>query len=109
MGPIEPAAITAATLLASKALEGLGGKAGEATWAGMGRLVEVVHRKLTGDPRAASTLEQVERHPDDVDYIRDLAGALAAVAADDDAFRRELLALVADARRNPAVGALATK
>jgi hypothetical protein len=34
MGPIEPAAVTAATLLATNALEAAGGQAGETTWAG---------------------------------------------------------------------------
>jgi hypothetical protein len=38
MAPIEPAAITAAALLDTKALEAVGSRVGEHAWAGMGRL-----------------------------------------------------------------------
>jgi hypothetical protein len=41
VGPTEPAAITAATLLATKALEGFAGQVGETTWAGMSRLMDL--------------------------------------------------------------------
>jgi hypothetical protein len=109
MGPIEPAAITAATLLATKALEALGGKAGEHTWAGMGRLIALVRRKVTGHQPAEIALTEVERHPDDQDRIRALAELLAALAARDAVFHRELAALVTDAREDPVVGPLATQ
>jgi tetratricopeptide (TPR) repeat protein len=109
MGPIEPAAITAATLLATKALEALGGKAGEHTWTGMGRLIALVRRKVTGYQPAETALTEVERHPDDHDRIRALAEQLAALAAQDAAFHRELAALISDARRDPSIGSLATR
>jgi tetratricopeptide (TPR) repeat protein len=108
MGPIEPVAITAATLLATKALEALGGKFGEHTWGGMGRLIALVRRKVTGHQPAETALSEVERHPDDQDRIRALAELLAALAAQDAAFHRELAALVSDARRDPSIGSLAT-
>jgi hypothetical protein len=109
MGPIEPAAITAATLLASKALEALGGKAGESTWAGLGRLVTLVRRKVTGHRQAEVALAEIEQHPDDQAGICRLAEILAALGAQDAGFHRELAALVADARRDPVVGLLATQ
>jgi tetratricopeptide (TPR) repeat protein len=109
MGPIEPAAITAATLLATKAMEALGGKAGETTWAGMGRLVALVRRRFGGHHRAESTLAELDEHPEDADRIRDLAELLTSFAAQDAAFRRELVELVTDARHDPSVGPLATE
>ena len=109
MGPIEPAAITAATLLATKALEAFGGKAGETTWVGMSRLVALVRRTVTDHRQAESALAEVERHPDDQARIRELGELLAAFAARDAAFHRELASLVADARRDPTIGPLATR
>jgi len=109
MGPIEPAAITAAALLATKALEALGGKVGEHTWAEMGRLIALVRHKVTGHQPAETALSEVERHPDDQNRIRTLAELLAALAAQDATFHRELAALVADARRDPLIGSLATR
>jgi len=70
MAPIEPAAITAAALLATKALEAVGGRVGEHAWAGMGRLTTLVRNKLRGDQRAETVLAEVEQHPDDQGRIR---------------------------------------
>jgi hypothetical protein len=109
MGPIEPAAITAATLLATRALEALGGKAGESTWAGMGRLVALVRDKLRGHRGAETTLALLEERPDDPHRIRELGELLAVLAAQDTAFHQELATLIADARRDPIVGPLATQ
>jgi len=107
-GPIEPAAITAATLLATKTLEGVAGKAGESTWAGMGRLATLVRRKVSGHPAAETALAQVEQHPDDHGRIRDLAELLTAFATRDAAFHRELAALVAEAKQDATIGAFTT-
>jgi hypothetical protein len=109
MGPIEPAAITAATLLATKALEAVGGQAGQTAWAGMSRLVALVRRKVTGHRQAETALAQVQQHPEDVDRVRELGELLAAFAVQDAAFHRDLAALVDQARRDPVVGQLATK
>jgi hypothetical protein len=108
-GPIEPVAITAATLLATKALEGLGGRVGESAWAGMGRLLALVQRKVTGHGHAEIALDQVEKHPEDADRIQALGQVLAGFGARDAVFQRELATLVADARRNPTIGPLATQ
>jgi hypothetical protein len=109
VGPIEPAAITAATLLATKAPEAVGGQAGERTWAGMTQLAALVRRKVTGHRQAETTLAQVQQPPEDTDRIRELAGLLAAFAAQDAGFHRDLAALVDQARRDPVVGQLATQ
>jgi tetratricopeptide (TPR) repeat protein len=109
MGPIEPVAITAATLLATKALESLGGQAGTSAWAGLERLAGLVRRKVTGHQPAEDALAEVERHPGDQNRVRALAETLAAFGAQDVAFQRELVTLVADARGDPVVGSLATR
>jgi hypothetical protein len=109
MGPIEPAAITAATLLATKALEALGATVGESTWAGMGRLIALVRHKVTGHPQAETVLAKVEQHPDDQNRVHDLAEVLAAFAAKDAVFHRELDTLIAQAKQDPAIGAFATR
>jgi hypothetical protein len=95
--------------LATKALEALGGKAGETTWAGMTRLIALVRHKVTGYRQAESALTEVERHPDDQAGIRELGELLAALAAQDAAFHQELASLVADARRDSTIGPLATQ
>jgi hypothetical protein len=45
-------ALTAAGLLAKKALEAAGGKAGEGAWATLGRIAETIRAKFRGDPEA---------------------------------------------------------
>jgi tetratricopeptide (TPR) repeat protein len=109
LGPIEPAAITAAALLATKALEAVGGRVGEYAWAGMGRLTALVRSKLGGDRRAEAVLAEVEQHPDDQDRIRALGELLAGFADVDPVFHRELAALVTDARADRTIGSRASQ
>ena len=109
MGPIEPVALTAATLLATKALEALGGKTGEATWAGLNRLMALVRGAVSGHRQAEATLTELENHPDDQGRIRRLAEVLVAFGAQDAEFHRELVVLVGGARRDPVVGSFATQ
>jgi hypothetical protein len=109
VGPTEPAAITAATLLATKALEGFAGQVGETTWAGMSRLMDLVRHKVTGHRQAEVALRQVQQHPEDSKRVWELGELLATFAAQDDAFHRELAALVADARSDPTIGPLAAQ
>jgi hypothetical protein len=109
MAPIEPAAITAATLLATKALEAVGSQAGERTWAGMSGLVTLVRRKVAGNSQAETALAQAQQHPQDPEPVRALGELLATFAAQDAAFHRDLVALIDQARRDPVVGFLATR
>jgi tetratricopeptide (TPR) repeat protein len=109
MGPVEPAAVTAATLLATNALEGADGQPGEPAWAGMGRLVTLVRDRVRGHRQAEAALVQVERHPEDPNGVQALAAALSELAAGDDGLRAALSGLVAEAKQDPAVGAFATQ
>ena len=109
MEPIEPVAITAATLLATKALEALGNKTGETTWAGLGRLLELVRSKLTGHRQGEAALTGIAQHPANRDRILRLAEILAGFGNQDPDFHRQLAALVTEARDDPVVGSLATQ
>jgi hypothetical protein len=105
---IQPAAITAATLLAGRALDVLGGRARESTWAGMDRLAAVVRRKVRGHREGEAALAAVEHHPDDPGRVQALAAALTSLAVDEPAFQAELTELVAHAKRDPRIGAFTT-
>jgi hypothetical protein len=56
-------ALTAAGLLAKKALEAAGGKAGEGAWATLGRIAETIRVKFRGDPEATEALNRLEANP----------------------------------------------
>jgi hypothetical protein len=109
MEPIMTVAISAAVLLGTKAFEAIGTKAGETTWAGMGRLVTLIRAKARGHQWAEATLAEIERGPADPDRMRALSEILATFAAQDRRFRRELAALITEARQDPVVGPLATQ
>jgi hypothetical protein len=109
VGPIEPAAITAATLLATKALEGVGGKAGESTWAGMTRLADLVQGKLVGHRDGQAALAALDARPGELIAVQTLAAALSTLASDNLTFRAELNELVAQAKRDPTIGAFTTR
>lgn len=73
MDPATPA-LTAAGLLAKKALEAAGGKAGEGAWATLGRIAETIHAKFRGDPEATEALNRLEAKPDQ--QLTELIGQL---------------------------------
>jgi hypothetical protein len=67
-------ALTAAGLLAKKALEAAGGKAGEGAWATLGRIAETIRAKFRGDPEATEALNRLEAKPDQ--QLTELIGQL---------------------------------
>jgi len=106
---IQPVAITAATLLAGRALDALGGRATESTWAGMDHLAAVVRRKVREDRDGEAALAAVEHHPDDPGRVQALAAVLTSLAVNEPAFQAELAELVAHAKRDPSIGAFTTR
>jgi hypothetical protein len=56
-------ALTVAGLLAKKALEAAGGKAGEGAWAALGRIANAVRSRFRSDPDVTETLERLEARP----------------------------------------------
>ncbi len=67
-------ALTAAGLLAKKALEAAGGKAGEGAWATLGRIAETIRAKFRADPEATEALNRLEAKPDQ--QLTELIGQL---------------------------------
>jgi hypothetical protein len=104
----DPVAITAATLLATKAVEGFAGEAGAGLWRGFGRLVELVRSKFAQDPVATAALERVQSRPGDQTGLVELAEALRNHSQDAD-FGSQLAELVDQARRDPTVGRFVTQ
>jgi hypothetical protein len=56
-------ALPVAGLLAKKALEAAGGKAGEGAWAALGRIANAVRSRFRSDPDVTETLERLEARP----------------------------------------------
>lgn len=56
-------ALTAAGLLAMKALEAVGDKAGEGAWAVLGRIREAIWSRFRGDQEVTETLKRLEADP----------------------------------------------
>ena len=91
-----------AVLLATKGGEGFAAAAGSQTWAGFARLVGLVRAKFAGDEAAANSLVLAEAAPANPARLQDLAAAINAHAARDAEFREQLVALLGEARSDPA-------
>ena len=107
MGPTEPAALTAASLLVASTVEAQGGPAGTSAWPGHAQLSGLVQR-VTADRQVGTVLDEAIAWPQDPAAVGALAQVLAALAAEDHTFRGELVRLVGQAEHDPAVGRLAT-
>jgi len=94
---IAAAGASAATLFASKAVEGAGSKAGEALTAIVGKVVDLVRHKAKHDKALEGALIVVDDDPSDATGIEMLGKLLAKRAATDPVFARELLALIDEA------------
>ncbi len=106
---VDPLTLTVATVLATKALESVGGEAGRSAWSAMGRLVGVVRRRFARDPRATAVLERAQEAPDDTVSLQHLAEALQDHIAQDPIFHSELAAWIEEVRRHPALGGFVTQ
>jgi hypothetical protein len=106
---LDPLALTAATLLTTRALEGLGGEAGKSAWLGVQRLARAVREKLANDPDGESVLEHARTIPQDQALILRLAQVLDRHLSEDTAFHATLTGFVADMRRNPVAGQFVTQ
>jgi tetratricopeptide (TPR) repeat protein len=102
MGSIEPAAATAATLLARGSLVG-----GEELAAP--ELAALVNARLPNHPDLRSALEQARAQPEDRGPVGALAQALTRMGEQDPAFGRQLAVLVAHARQASGLGGLVTQ
>ena len=105
---VDPVALSVAVLF-GKALEEFASEAGRSTWAGLGRLVELVRGKLGRDRTGQAALTRMEAAPADQASVQALADAVQAHATNDRAFQEALLKVIAEAERDPVVGRLVTQ
>jgi hypothetical protein len=101
-------ALTAAGLVAKKALEAAGGKAGEGTWAALGRIRETIWSKFRDDPEATETLERLEAKPDSPARTAELAEVLQPRLEADPPLVAELTRLAEQAKAEPQTAAFVT-
>jgi tetratricopeptide (TPR) repeat protein len=105
--PTEPAAFTAAGLLAAGEVDAQGGQARTSAWAGHAQLARLVQR-ATADRDVGAVLDQLTARPQDPAAIGALAQVLAAIATQDPGFRKALARLVDQAEHDHVIGGLAT-
>jgi hypothetical protein len=101
-------ALTAAGLVATKALEAVGGKAGEGAWAALGRIREAIWSKFRGDPEVTETLERLEAKPTSQARTAELAEVLQPRLDADPGLVAELTRLVEEAKAQPQMAAFVT-
>lgn len=101
-------ALTAAGLLAKKALEAAGGKAGEGAWAVLGRIREAIWSRFRGDQEATEALERLEAKPDSQARTAELAEVLQPRLEADPQLVAELTRLVEEAKAQPQTAAFVT-
>jgi hypothetical protein len=101
-------AMTVAGLLAKKALEAAGGKAGEGAWAALDRIADAVRRRFGGDREVADTLERLEAKPASQGRTAELAEVLHPRLAADPEFGAELARLVEQVKTEPQTAAFVT-
>jgi signal transduction histidine kinase len=101
-------ALTAAGLVAKKALEAAAGKAGEGAWATLGRISETIRSRFRDDPEATEALERLEAKPDSQARTAELAEVLQPRLEADPQLAAELTRLVEQAKAEPQTAAFVT-
>jgi hypothetical protein len=91
-------ALTAAGLLATKALEAAGGKAGEGAWAALGRIADAVRRRFGGDPEVTEAVDRLEAKPTSEARTAEVAEVLGDRLQADPSFAQELERLIEQAK-----------
>src|SRR6266511_3217438 len=106
VAPIDPAALTAATLIATPVAKGTGAANASAA---LERLTAPVQRALVGEPAVETTLANASDHPDDPQRLRALAELLDALAARDTSFGEKLSGLISQAQGDSTIGEFVTQ
>jgi hypothetical protein len=101
-------ALTVAGLVAKKALEAAGGKAGEGAWATLGSLAETIRSRFRGDKEAIEALERLEGQPRSQARTVELAEVLQPRLEADPQLVAELTRLVEQAKAEPQTAAFVT-
>jgi tetratricopeptide (TPR) repeat protein len=106
---LDPAAATAASLLAGKTLADQSGPATPvAEVGGLGEVAGLLQQAAATNPDVQATLGEVAAHPEDPAVVAALAQLLAVLATRDGGIRAGLGRLAAAAAQHPTLGGVAT-
>lgn len=100
MDPVDPMILTAAYLLAHKALDGAVEEAGRSAWSGFESFMARVRNKFRGDDDAALALERIEAGSVDEGDVVALSEHLQRHVESDSSFLENVRETVAAARAN---------
>jgi hypothetical protein len=106
---MDPIAITAATLVAKWAAEGLVKEAAKSTWEGFKKVYEAVRAKFTGDAESTEVLQRLEQKPTSEARTQELAEVLDQRFKAEPAFAQELSRLVNEAGQQPTTASFVTQ
>jgi hypothetical protein len=101
-------ALTAAGLVAMKALEAAGGEAGKTGWQALGRIAQTIRGWFAGDPDATETLDRLEAKPESQARAAELAEVLQPRLEADPRLVAELARLVDQAKADPQTASFVT-
>lgn len=100
MDPITTAAVAVAILAAQKGAEKVGEEAGQASWAGLAKLIATIRARFTNDAEGEKALARVEHTPDDQQAQATLGLMLRVQMEHDAEFARRMEGIVLDAKES---------
>jgi len=101
-------ALTAAGLIAKKALEAASGEAGKTTWQVLGRIAQTIRGWFAGDHEATETLDRLEAKPESPARTAELAEVLTPRLKANPQLVAELTRLVEEAKADPQTASFVT-
>jgi len=101
-------ALTAAGLVAKKALEAASGEAGTTAWQALGRIAHTIRGWFAGDQEASEALDRLEAKPESQARTAELAEVLQPRLEADPRLVAELTRLVEQARADPQTASFVT-
>jgi hypothetical protein len=107
---MEPAtlALTAAGLIAKRALEAASGEAGKTGWQTLGRIAQTIRGWFVGDREATETLDRLEAKPESQARAAELIEVLQPRLDADPRLAAELTRLVEQAKADPQTASFVT-
>jgi hypothetical protein len=101
-------ALTAAGLVAKKALEAASGEAGKTAWQALGRIAQTIRGWFADDREATETLDRLEAKPTSQARTAELAEVLQPRLDADPRLVAELTRLVEETKADPQTAAFVT-
>jgi hypothetical protein len=101
-------ALTAAGLVAKKALEAASGEAGKTGWQALGRITQTIRGWFAGDQEATETLGRLEAKPESQARAAELAEVLTPRLEAEPRLVAELTRLVEQAKSDPQTASFVT-